>query len=75
MGVQRAAPKPPVVGGWWRCVQAVEEARRALEAERAAQLSHMEGTREAAAAEKAALAKRYQVIRGDHQPHLPLPCP
>lgn len=39
----------------------MEEARRALEAERAAQLSHMEAAREAAIAEKAALAKRYQV--------------
>lgn len=34
-----------------------------LEAERAAHLTHMEGARQTAAAEKAALAKRYQVCR------------
>jgi len=46
-----------------RCVQELEDTRRSLVAEQAAQLAHLESTREAASAERSAKAKKFQVGR------------
>jgi len=46
---------------WFPCLQDLEETRKSLISEQAAQLAHIESMRQSAGVERSATAKKYQV--------------